>query len=183
MTSVTCQTAYVKCFQWSSCCSCTRVGGDGSLSAGPKSLCWPQSRTALAGDPQMLVYVIHFEMLPRLVQSHKPLLLLIAVPAPTIIWMVVCSKTRTVETLCFDTSSEHFLRWKSSFIKVESWGFHRESWIFTSRVKPTSLSKVIMWMVDHASGGWECILRDFCASSAFKRGTKDHCLAVVKTQI
>lgn len=109
MTSVTCQTAYVKCFQWSSCCSCTRVGGDGSLSAGPKcsvSLCRPRSRTALARDPRMLVYVIHLEMLPRLVQSHKPLLLLIAVPAPTIMWMAVCSKTRTVENPVF----WHFFR-------------------------------------------------------------------------
>lgn len=55
MTSVTCQTAYVKCLQWSRCCSCTRVGGGSSLSAGPEcsaSLCWPRSHTALPRDPK-----------------------------------------------------------------------------------------------------------------------------------
>lgn len=154
MTSVTCQTAYVKCFQWSSCCSCTRVGGDGSLNAGPKcsaSLRWPQSRTALAWDPQILVYVIHFETAPRLAQGHKPLLLPVLLPSYE--WWVH-RKTKTLETLCFDTSSEHFLCSKSLCIEGNSWGFYRESCIFASRVKTTNLLKVVIWTVDHSSGGW-----------------------------
>lgn len=162
MTSVTCQTAYVKCFQSSRWCLCTHAGGDRSPRAGP-GLCFtsatPVMRCSSPGSTNWVVYA------PLWGGAQAG----VGLPAAPAANGCACSchhtngetqeNEKTLEILCLNSL-------QNALGACVSWSAHKdmESWVFTSRLKPTNLLKAVTGMVDCPADlqcGWrECILRD-----------------------
>lgn len=156
MTSVTCQTAYVKCFQWSRCCSCTHVGGDSSLSAGPDcsaSLCWPRSCTALAEIPNP---GIGDPLWSGTTAGAGPQATPVADGSALFCY---CTSGRTQENQDFrNPVFWHFFRTFPFLKELMYWAWLlrilQRKLNFHFKGQNTNLLKVIIWTVDQPAGGW-----------------------------